>query len=207
VHLRAAVPCVREGDPWPPPGVHAAAWALEVAGLGRSRLSAVPVPPADPGDWDEAGALLSRLGEGFLALHPGSGAPQKNWPSDRFRRLARHLAGPERWLVVEGPADTQPVAELATERGAVVARGLRLRALGALLSRAGLYVGHDSGVTHLAAAWGAPTLALFGPTDPVSWAPLGPRVRVLRSPTCRMADLGVRVVAELAAAFRGGASG
>jgi ADP-heptose:LPS heptosyltransferase len=52
--------------------------------------------------------------------------------------------------------------------------------LGAVLERARLYVGNDSGISHLAAAWGAPVLALFGPTDPAQWAPIGPRVRVLR---------------------------
>jgi ADP-heptose:LPS heptosyltransferase len=55
-----------------------------------------------------------------------------------------------------------------------------VRVLAALLHHAGLYVGNDSGVTHLAAAWGAPTLALFGPTDPRLWAPVGPFVRCLR---------------------------
>ena len=61
-----------------------------------------------------------------------------------------------------------------------VARELPLRVLGAVLARAGLYVGNDSGVSHLAAACGAPTLALFGPTDPALWAPVGPRVRPSR---------------------------
>jgi ADP-heptose:LPS heptosyltransferase len=55
--------------------------------------------------------------------------------------------------------------------------------LAALLARAGAYVGNDSGVTHLAAASGAPTIALFGPTDPRVWAPLGPRVEVIRGAT------------------------
>ncbi|MEE9264659.1 MAG: glycosyltransferase family 9 protein, partial [Vicinamibacteria bacterium] len=48
-----------------------------------------------------------------------------------------------------------------------------------VLSQAGVYVGNDSGVSHLAAASGAPTIALFGPTDPSMWAPLGPQVEIL----------------------------
>ena len=63
-----------------------------------------------------------------------------------------------------------------------------------MLSGAGLFVGHDSGVTHLAAAWGAPTLALFGPTDPAVWAPVGPDVRVLRAPDGRMDLLSLEAV-------------
>jgi ADP-heptose:LPS heptosyltransferase len=54
--------------------------------------------------------------------------------------------------------------------------------LGALLSDSGLYVGNDSGVTHLAAAFGAATLALFGPTSPTAWAPLGRAVRSIAAP-------------------------
>jgi ADP-heptose:LPS heptosyltransferase len=74
--------------------------------------------------------------------------------------------------------------------------------LGALLSRAGAYLGNDSGISHLAAAWGAPTLSLFGPTDPAVWAPLGPRSRALRSPSGTLEGLSVDAVesglAELA---------
>ena len=57
-----------------------------------------------------------------------------------------------------------------------------MRTLGAALSRAGLFLGNDSGASHLAAASGAPTLALFGPTDPALWAPVGPSVATLRAP-------------------------
>jgi ADP-heptose:LPS heptosyltransferase len=57
-----------------------------------------------------------------------------------------------------------------------------------------LFIGHDSGVSHLAASWGAPTLALFGPTDPAVWAPVGPRVRVVRAREGRMDSLTVDAV-------------
>jgi ADP-heptose:LPS heptosyltransferase len=71
----------------------------------------------------------------------------------------------------------------------VHARDLPARVLGAVLAHAGLYVGNDSGVSHLAAAWGAPVLALFGPTDPAQWAPVGPRVKVLRAKDEKMESL------------------
>jgi ADP-heptose:LPS heptosyltransferase len=66
----------------------------------------------------------------------------------------------------------------------------------AILRRARAFLGNDSGISHLAGMLGLPTLALFGPTDPALWAPLGPRVRVLRSES--LTDLGVnRVAGEL----------
>jgi ADP-heptose:LPS heptosyltransferase len=70
--------------------------------------------------------------------------------------------------------------------------------LGAVLARAGVYVGNDSGVSHLAAAWGARVLALFGPTDPAQWAPVGPRVRVLRAKDTKMESLPLEEVERAA---------
>jgi ADP-heptose:LPS heptosyltransferase len=57
--------------------------------------------------------------------------------------------------------------------------GLRLEELAAILAGARLFVGNDSGITHLAALVGAPTVAIFGPFDPAYWAPLGPRVAIV----------------------------
>jgi ADP-heptose:LPS heptosyltransferase len=107
--------------------------------------------------------------EEFAAIHPFSGSPRKNWPLENFRELARQLeAGmPVRWCA--GPED--PPLE-----GAV--RIDDLYELARWLARAQMYVGNDSGITHLAAAVGTPVLALFGPTDPAVWAPRGAHVTV-----------------------------
>lgn len=109
--------------------------------------------------------------ENFAVLHPFSGSARKNWPLEKFRQLARGLERtmPVRWCA--GP-DDPPLA------GAV--RLDNLYELGCWLAGARLYVGNDSGITHLAAAVGTPVLALFGPTDPEIWAPCGPNVRVGR---------------------------
>jgi len=107
----------------------------------------------------------------FAAIHPFSGSARKNWPLEKFRQVARGL---ERILPVcwcAGP-DDPPLA------GAV--RIDDLYELACWLAEARLYVGNDSGITHLAAAVGTPVLALFGPTDPAVWAPRGPNVRVAR---------------------------
>ena len=89
--------------------------------------------------------------------------------------------------------------------GRVLARNLPLAQLAALLSRAGLHVGNDAGVSHLAAAVGTPTLALFGPTDPGAWAPVGPAVRVLTAPGGELDGLAVAPVLQAAGELRSAA--
>jgi heptosyltransferase-3 len=177
--------------PLPPKeGPHAARWYADaVLALGTAPA---PVPPLlVPTAAEEAAARewTSRLGPGFLAVHPGSGSPRKNWPAERFEALVSALSPDRRWLLVEGPAESEAFGPLRALPHAVLARELPVRVLGAVLARAGLYVGNDSGVSHLAGAYGAPTIALFGPTDPALWSPVGPRVSVLRSPTETMAAL------------------
>jgi len=110
--------------------------------------------------------------EDFAAIHPFSGSPKKNWPLENFRELARTLerSMPVRWCA--GPDD--PPLE-----GAV--RIDDLYDLARWLARARLYIGNDSGITHLAAAVGTPVLALYGPaSDAAVWAPRGEHVRVGR---------------------------
>jgi ADP-heptose:LPS heptosyltransferase len=113
----------------------------------------------------------------FLAIHPFSGSPKKNWPLERFRELAEHSPWPVQWIA--GPEQTLS--------GAV--RFDDLWDLAQWLAGAILYVGNDSGITHLAAAAGVPVLALFGPTDPEVWAPRGVGTQVLRAPDGRMQSL------------------
>jgi ADP-heptose:LPS heptosyltransferase len=189
---------VRGRDPRPTerPPRHAAAWALDAAapllGSGGALLREPP-PDLEPGAVAEreAEALLKGMPRGFLALHPGSGSPAKNWPAGRFGELARRLSPDREWLLVAGPADEEALESLGVPPGARLARELPLPPLAAVLGRAGLYVGNDSGVSHLAAAAGAPTLTLFGPTAPALWAPLGRRVEVVVAPGGRLSQLEV----------------
>lgn len=184
-------------DPAPPAGgPHASVWLAEaLAPLG---IDAWPDPPPllfTEAERGHAEALTAGLPARFLAVHPGSGSRAKNWPLDRFAEAARRLSPGRPWLLVVGPAED----DVLPPPGARLARGLPLRTLGAALARAGLFLGNDSGVAHLAAACGTRTLALFGPTDPGQWAPVGPAVRTLRAPGRRLADLPVDdVVAQLA---------
>jgi len=108
--------------------------------------------------------------EKFAIIHPFSGSPRKNWPLESFRKLARGMERvmPVHWCA--GP-DDPPLAG---------ARRIDdLYELACWLAQASLYIGNDSGITHLAAAVGTPLLAIFGATDPAVWAPRGPHVRVV----------------------------
>jgi ADP-heptose:LPS heptosyltransferase len=115
--------------------------------------------------------------DGIIALHPGAGSRRKAWPPPHFAALGRALArGSKRLLLVQGPADGEAVEEVVAGLHGIpylVARDLPVRQLAALLSCASLFIGNDSGISHLAAALGVRSIALFGPTDPFVWAPRG----------------------------------
>ncbi len=115
----------------------------------------------------------------FTALHPGSGSPRKNWPLEKWRALAGEIKGP--LLIIGGEADTASLDSLAPH-ATLIARDLPLPTLAALLTRCTRYFGHDTGISHLAAAVGAKCTLLFGPTDPAVWAPQGPQVKILHEP-------------------------
>ncbi len=111
-------------------------------------------------------------------LHPGSGSPRKNWPKENWLALLRHL--PRGATLVLGEAELRAWSGEAP-RTVDLLISPPLEELVAQFSRCRLFVGHDSGISHLAAACGAPCLLLFGPTDPAMWAPPAPNVRVLRN--------------------------
>lgn len=133
----------------------------------------------------------------LIAIHPGSGSKAKNWPLDRFVELASALLRPEedrRLLLVGGEADEDRVAKIFTvlpQKKTSVLKNRPLPELACALQNCALFIGHDSGISHLAAAVGAPSLLLFGPTDPAIWAPANPQVRVLRSPSLTMTGIEV----------------
>ena len=139
-----------------------------------------------------------------VALHHGSGSPAKNWPVERFVELARSLKGDGEtvaWIIgpVEEPETVPGIAEGGLPSGAraLAWRGLGLPDLAAAIAGCKLYVGNDSGVTHLAAACGCPTVALFGASDPAVWAPRGPAVSVVLSRHSGMNGMRVRDVLRI----------
>ncbi len=174
-----------EGD-----GRHATDFIVDQArALGLPLAMEPLILAADPA---EVAAVRERVGlpelpagKRILAVHPGSGGIRKVWPLSRWGVLLHRLrAEGNAWpFLILGPADEKiaPLTHaLAASLGIPVVQDLELPALAALLSLCDLYVGNDSGATHLAAAMGTPVVAVFGPTDPEVWAPRGDHVRVFR---------------------------
>ena len=97
---------------------------------------------------------------------------------------------------MSGESDAERVAELKAAFGKrlVFLDHRPLHILGAVLQRCAFYIGHDSGISHLAAAAGVKCLLLFGPTDPAVWAPTNPDVNVLRAPDGLLQNLSVETV-------------
>jgi heptosyltransferase-3 len=125
----------------------------------------------------------------LLALAPGAHGVGKRWPSERYAELAARLVGQEGKLAggavaLLGSGDEREqaapvIAALPPDRVIDLVGKTEPRAAAAWLARADLYVGNDSGLTHLAAAAGAPTLALFGPGIPSRYRPWGRHARYL----------------------------
>jgi heptosyltransferase III len=146
-------------DALPEPGakIHAADFFLGQA-LRKVAGDGVAVPRIE----------CNRYGrDNFAVIHPFSGSARKNWPLNRFRELAERLALPVRWCA--GPEEAMEDA----------VRFENLYHLACWIASARVYIGNDSGITHLAAAVGTPVVAIFGPTDPAVWAPRGARVSVV----------------------------
>ena len=167
-------------------------------------------PPPLPVVWtapqDEARAAALLPPGGLIVLAPTANWTGKIWPPDRFIELGKALlAGPlagAAIAVMAGPGGMErdlaaPV--LAAFPGAIdLAGNLSLPEAAACLKRASLFIGNDSGLMHLAAAAGAPTLGLFGPTPAEEYAPAGNRAAATVSPDRTMAGLPVAQVLEAA---------
>jgi ADP-heptose:LPS heptosyltransferase len=212
--------------------VHRRTAAGEHKVLEAARLLGLEDDPPPPflfvNETQRARAEELTAGQGpILALGPASNWIGKVWPSERFANLARRLLGSEgpmaggRLMLLGGPGDAQMAAEL---RGIVpkdrlidLIGQIDLLTAAACLEKARLFVGNDSGVMHLAAAAGTPTLGLFGPSDETRYGPYGKHTRALRGPRAfeqfkaidpelsqtirHMSDLSVDSVVEAAAAL------
>jgi len=120
-----------------------------------------------------------------LAIHPGSGGRDKNWPLAGFLSLA-HRARAERGIApvfLTGDAERAYIPGLDEAlQGFNRLHNLELTMLARRLKHTGVYAGNDSGISHLAAAVGTPSLVVFGSSDPSRWAPRGPHARIIQSP-------------------------
>lgn len=169
----------------------------------------------------DADALVKGSGP-ILAMGPATHWVGKTWPAERYAQVARALLGPGgalaggRLMILGGPDDRVAGAAVrsAVPKGRLIdlVGKIDLLTAHAVLKHARLYIGGDSGLMHVAAAAGTPTLGLFGPSNEALYAPWGPDARVVRGPrsfddirlrdphlnhaVCHMMDLSVvRVVA------------
>jgi heptosyltransferase-3 len=164
----------------------------------------LPVVWTAPADRARAQALLPAAP--IVALGPTANWAPKTWPADRFAALFAALrAGPLPGAVpavFAGPGEAERAMAaplLAALPGVIDLAGcLSLPEAAACLARAALYIGNDSGLMHLAAAAGAPTLGLFGPTPMTDYAPVGRSTAAVAAPSGRMEDLGVPLARDAA---------
>jgi heptosyltransferase-1 len=160
-----------------------------VEAIVQAPLSALPVQfPRDHETENRADHILSRAGvRDFAVLNPGAGWGAKRWPAERYGLVAKSLGFDGlRSIINYGPGEEDLAREAeAASAGAAVALQGSIADLIALMRRAKLFVGGDTGPLHLAAALRVPVVAIFGPTDPSRNGPYGTRSMVLRNPGSR----------------------
>lgn len=142
--------------------------------------------PSREDRWEARNYLSQHLkindSQTLFAIHPGSGSPHKNWPLKRFLETAVEIKKSKNIqpIFLLGPVeeDADPISIMTIQaQDFPIIRDLSLPVLAGVLSHCMGYLGNDSGVSHLAAALGLPTMVLFGPTDPNLWGPKGNTVK------------------------------
>jgi heptosyltransferase-2 len=160
-------------------------------------VPALKVPPAEVAAWRSHRGLTAES-RPIVALAPGAVGPSKRWPSASYAALTRRLLDDGFAVWVLGGPDEKPLA--AEIVGATDARDLTgndLRDAVLALASASAAVSNDSGLLHVAAALGTPSIGIFGPTSPWHWAPLNPLAATMETksvldcrpchmPTCRL---------------------
>jgi ADP-heptose:LPS heptosyltransferase len=127
--------------------------------IPRAKLFADPAPGRQP----------------YAVIHPFAARPDKAWPADRFLEIASSL--PFDPIFLAGPTDDlSPFKNFQTSRES-------LKVTKSLIAGASLFIGNDSGPAHIAAAFGIPVVVLFGPSDPITWAPWQTESQILTAPT------------------------
>jgi ADP-heptose:LPS heptosyltransferase len=185
--------------PPPPPPIHVADFALQlIAPLGASPLPRTP-------HLQLTTAELAQVQPYFVAhdfdprrhqlvvVHPGSGSVAKRWPTAHFAVVIEALEAQAgvKCVVVTGYAEETLAAQMRSHlrhRQPLLAENWPLLPTAALIAQAAVFVGNDSGLTHLAATLGRPTVAIFGPTDPEVWGPRGEHVTIVQGQSTNIAE-------------------
>ncbi|MDB6053963.1 MAG: lipopolysaccharide core biosynthesis protein [Verrucomicrobiales bacterium] len=129
---------------------------------------------------------MAKQGENTLAIHPGSGSERKNWPEQQWAELIRNLVATttHRFLLIGGEAEGQKLERLADHIGRDRVQLLFNKPLVEVtrqLAASQAFVGHDSGISHIAAAVGMPGLLLWGDSNLQIWRPPGPNIQILHA--------------------------
>ncbi len=175
---------IAAGRPGEGQHIHIIRYLMETVGLpsGTIDLTRWQLPLKQPD------GLLDDGKQSMVAIHPGSGGARKCWPITAFAEVIERL-----WqrnysvLVLAGPADAERINDLRRNLSAPAEQTMLTVLIDAPLldvaqhlRQCQRYLGNDAGITHLAAMLGIPTVALFGPSDPTVWRPIGPGVEVIR---------------------------
>ena len=173
LHPRRLIGFVRPGDDVPP-GLLASIWEddeHEVARWCRLLREHLPGVGETPPVWSVLPAPTPVL-PGATVLHPGAAAGSRRWPVERWTAVARALAAAGHRLVVTGSPGEQPLVDaVADPVQAQTATRLDVEELFGLVAAASLVVSGDTGVAHVASAFGTPSVVLFGPVSPARWGP------------------------------------
>jgi ADP-heptose:LPS heptosyltransferase len=160
-----------DGPPWRDDEHEAARWCRLLWWYGV---------PADPADLRlpryPLPVAVSGVPVHATVVHPGAKAAERRWPATRFASVAAALSDAGHRVVVTGSAAEAPLVqavarEAGLPEGAVLAGGVDVAGLAALVAHARLVVCGDTGIGHLATAYGTPSVLLFGPTSPARWGP------------------------------------
>jgi heptosyltransferase-3 len=184
-------------------GEHAArqlARPMQELGLAVEDLAAKVYPSSE--DRQCAQEFLRDLPRPLVVFHPGSGSKRKNWSLENWIDIGNGLLGLDDFqgllVIVSGEADEDQVRSLRAiwkNERVQFAKNLTLPELAAVFENA-IFVGHDSGISQLAASAGANCILLFGPSDPEIWAPKNEKVQIIQAPTGDMASLGFEAVRD-----------
>ncbi len=188
----------------PPPGVKIPVGEFRFKQLSPSGESIMPSPLLDipSAHQENAAVFLAQSGYSpdptprmtpLIAVHPGSGAKRKCWPLDNYFELIKILAKnlDPFFIILAGPAEDPSIRSgikhfiesfFEDRKKSLLVDDNKLITVAAMLRQCHLYIGNDSGMTHLAGAAGSAAIALFGPTDPSLWRPQGRNVLVISPP-------------------------
>ena len=184
-------------------GEHAArqlARPMQELGLAVADLAAKVYPSTE--DRQRGQEFLRDLPRPSVVFHPGSGSKRKNWPLENWIDVGNRLLGLDdsqgSLIIVSGEADEDQVRSLRAiwkNERVQFAKNFPLPDLVAVFENA-IFVGHDSGISQLAAAAGANCILLFGPSDPEVWAPKNEKVQIIQAPTGDMPSLRFEAVRD-----------